>query len=59
MTTCTDCGHQIPPKRLRARPNATRCCECQQRVDLYVTEADVAEAMAALSEMSLSEMFGR
>lgn len=26
---CADCGTDIPKARLRARPEATRCLECQ------------------------------
>ena len=26
---CEDCGDQILPSRLRAKPNATRCIDCQ------------------------------
>lgn len=28
---CEDCGRPIPPERLRALPEATRCVECQRR----------------------------
>lgn len=28
---CCDCGDPIPTERLRARPGATRCIECQER----------------------------
>jgi RNA polymerase-binding transcription factor DksA len=27
--TCADCGLPIPQRRLRARPEATRCVDCQ------------------------------
>ncbi|HEY8476497.1 MAG TPA: TraR/DksA C4-type zinc finger protein [Chloroflexota bacterium] len=27
---CEDCGRRIDPERLRARPEATRCIECQR-----------------------------
>ena len=27
---CEDCGERIDPARLRARPTATRCLNCQQ-----------------------------
>lgn len=26
---CVDCGFDIPPARLKARPDAVRCVECQ------------------------------
>lgn len=26
---CLDCGDEIPPLRLQARPEAVRCAECQ------------------------------
>lgn len=26
---CAVCGDQIPPSRLKAKPNATRCVDCQ------------------------------
>ena len=29
--TCEECGRQIAPERLAARPEATLCLECQQR----------------------------
>lgn len=25
---CLDCDMEIPPARLKALPNATRCCDC-------------------------------
>ncbi|MET0813188.1 MAG: TraR/DksA C4-type zinc finger protein [Microbacterium sp.] len=28
---CTDCGRVIPPARLDARPDATRCVACAER----------------------------
>ncbi|MFN8637124.1 MAG: TraR/DksA C4-type zinc finger protein [Chloroflexota bacterium] len=31
--TCTDCGNEIPKARLEARPEATRCIECQRRFE--------------------------
>lgn len=31
--TCTNCGQQIPPERLEARPWATLCIDCQRRRD--------------------------
>jgi len=30
---CTDCGQKIPKARLEARPEATRCIECQRRAE--------------------------
>ena len=30
---CTDCGTPIPAGRLRARPGATRCVECQAELE--------------------------
>jgi RNA polymerase-binding protein DksA len=27
---CEECGKEIPPERLEARPNATLCIECQR-----------------------------
>ncbi|MDQ6899524.1 MAG: TraR/DksA C4-type zinc finger protein [Candidatus Dormibacteraeota bacterium] len=30
---CEDCGKQIPAERLRFRPEATRCVDCQARFD--------------------------
>lgn len=30
---CEDCGKQIPAERLRFRPEATRCVDCQARHD--------------------------
>jgi len=26
---CEECGEQIPPSRLKVKPNATRCIDCQ------------------------------
>ena len=26
---CEDCGEQIPPKRIQAKPNAKKCRDCQ------------------------------
>ena len=31
--TCQECGRQIPPERLAARPEATLCVECQRRLE--------------------------
>ncbi len=28
---CEDCGKQIPPERLAARPEATLCIDCQRK----------------------------
>jgi len=28
---CTDCGHPIPAGRLEARPDASRCVDCQAK----------------------------
>jgi DnaK suppressor protein len=28
---CTDCGHPIPASRLEARPDASRCVDCQAK----------------------------
>jgi RNA polymerase-binding transcription factor DksA len=30
---CADCGVEIPPARLEARPAALRCTACQERFD--------------------------
>lgn len=30
---CVDCGAQIPASRLDARPEATRCIDCQRHFD--------------------------
>jgi DnaK suppressor protein len=30
---CEDCGRSIPTERLRFRPEATRCVDCQSRWD--------------------------
>ena len=29
--TCTNCGNQIPPERLEARPWATLCIDCKRQ----------------------------
>lgn len=31
--TCTNCGKQIPPERLEARPWATLCIDCQRALE--------------------------
>ena len=31
--TCQECGQQIPPERLEARPEATLCVDCQRRLE--------------------------
>lgn len=31
--TCSDCGRPIPPERLEALPEATRCVDCQRRLE--------------------------
>lgn len=30
---CIDCGAELPDERLEARPDASRCVDCQQRVE--------------------------
>ena len=30
---CQECGKQIPPDRLEARPEATLCVDCQRRLE--------------------------
>ena len=30
---CSECGASIPPKRLMAIPDATRCVACQERLE--------------------------
>lgn len=30
---CQECGRQIPPERLEARPEATLCVDCQRRLE--------------------------
>lgn len=30
---CVDCGTGLPDERLEARPEASRCVNCQQRVE--------------------------
>jgi RNA polymerase-binding transcription factor len=30
---CEDCGRRIPEERLRCRPEATRCVDCQSRLE--------------------------
>ena len=32
---CVDCGERIPPRRLAARPLATRCTPCQARQEQH------------------------
>ncbi|MCC6179597.1 MAG: TraR/DksA C4-type zinc finger protein [Chloroflexi bacterium] len=31
---CSDCGRQIDPARLAVRPQATRCIDCQRKLEL-------------------------
>lgn len=30
---CIDCNMQMPKERLEARPQAARCCRCQQQIE--------------------------
>ena len=30
---CSECGREIPPERLQARPQATLCVDCQRRAE--------------------------
>lgn len=30
---CVDCGRELPDERLEARPEASRCVDCQQRAE--------------------------
>ena len=30
---CQECGREIPPERLEARPEATLCVDCQRRLE--------------------------
>jgi DnaK suppressor protein len=32
---CEECGSQIPPERLEARPNATLCIDCQRQREVH------------------------
>jgi DnaK suppressor protein len=32
---CEDCAQPIPPERLRALPEATRCVRCQRQSDVH------------------------
>jgi RNA polymerase-binding protein DksA len=32
---CEDCGTEIPPERLEARPNATLCIDCQRQREVH------------------------
>ena len=40
--TCEDCERAISPERLKARPEATRCVDCQRRHELGPRRWDVA-----------------
>lgn len=31
---CNDCGNDIPPERIAARPHCTRCIDCQRAFEL-------------------------
>lgn len=33
LPVCVDCGELIPPARQRAAPGATRCIDCQTRIE--------------------------
>ncbi|MEX0642509.1 MAG: DUF413 domain-containing protein [Pirellulales bacterium] len=40
---CADCGRPIPPERLEAVPDATRCVPCQQRTESAPFDWHVSE----------------
>jgi DnaK suppressor protein len=40
--TCEDCERAISPERLSARPEATRCIDCQRRHELRSHRGEVA-----------------
>jgi hypothetical protein len=40
---CAVCGRPIPPERLAAVPDATRCVSCQQRMESAVSDWHVSE----------------
>lgn len=58
VRTCSECGIEIPCKRLDAVPDATLCIGCQSRSDAPITAADwrVMHALVEHAECD-EEMF--
>lgn len=48
---CQRCGAEIPPKRLRAMPRATRCVPCQELHDEPVQPYEISGALAVDGEL--------
>jgi hypothetical protein len=51
LRECDDCGNIIPPQRVEAIPNVTRCVRCQTEYEKrHDTKAHINEGIAGTRE---------
>ena len=48
--TCTECGEEIAPARLRVLPEVETCVRCQDRIERYVRENEAEEVEVGVAE---------
>jgi len=48
--TCTECGEEIAPARLRVLPEVETCVRCQDRIERYGRENDAEEVEVGVAE---------
>ena len=48
--TCTECGEEIAPARLRVLPEVETCVRCQDRIERYGRENEVEEVEVGVAE---------
>ena len=48
--TCVECGERIAPARLRAMPEVETCVRCQDRIERYGRQFEMAEVEAGVGE---------
>jgi len=48
--TCTECGEEIAPARLRVLPEVETCVRCQDRIERYGRENEAEEVEVGVAE---------
>jgi DnaK suppressor protein len=48
--TCTECGEEIAPARLRVLPEVETCVRCQDRIERYGRENEADEVEVGVAE---------
>ena len=48
--TCTECGEEIAPARLRVLPEVETCVRCQDRIERFGRDDDSAEVEVGVAE---------